>query len=258
MPAQSLIHLLDLSGRVALITGASRGIGRSIARVFKQAGANLTLTARTPGPLQDVAAQLSAEDEEATVLALPSDVAVEAQVNQVVQQTLDTFGRIDILVNNAGLISPGPYIDIDPAEWDRVISANLTGAYFCARAVAPLMEKQKSGRIVNIASISGQTGGVSGGVHYASSKGGMIAMTKTLARDLAPSSITVNAITPGVIDTNPEGLTPQQRREIESIIPLARLGAPEDIAYAALFLASPMGSYITGATIDVNGGFLKR
>ncbi len=258
MPAQSLVHLLDLSGRVALITGASRGIGRGIAGVFKQAGAKLTLVARTPGPLEEVAAQLSAEDEETAVLPLPADVAVEAQVDEVVQKTIDTFGRIDILVNNAGLLSPGPYTQIDAAEWDRVISANLTGAYLCCRAVAPLMEKQKSGRIINISSISGQTGGVSGGVHYASSKGGMNAMTKTLARDLALAGVTVNAITPGVIDTNPDGLTPEKRRDIESIIPLARLGVPEDIAYATLFLASPMGSYITGATIDVNGGILKR
>ena len=155
-------------------------------------------------------------------------------------------------------MSAGRYTDIDAAEWARVINANLTGAYYCARAVAPHLEKQKSGRIINISSISAQTGGVSGGIHYASSKGGMLAMTKTLSRDLAPTGVTVNAITPGVIDTSDEGLVAETRKKVEAIIPLGCVGQPEDIAYAALFLASPMAAYITGATLDVNGGILKR
>ena len=257
MQSESISSLLDLSGQVALITGASRGIGRGIAEVFKQAGARLSLVARTPGPLQDVADGLATNDGATSVLALPADVAVEEQVDRVVEQTVDAFGRIDILVNNAGLMSPGPYTEIDLEEWNRVLFANLTGAYLCCRAVGPMMEKQMSGRIVNIASISGQTGGVSGGAHYASSKGGMIAMTKTLSRDLAPAGITVNAITPGVIETSFD-LSPEARQRIDEMVPLGRIGVPEDIAHAALFLASPMASYITGATIDVNGGLLKR
>ena len=257
MQSDSISSLLDLSGQVALITGASRGIGRGIAEVFKQAGARLSLVARTPGPLQDVAECLATNDGDTSVLALHADVAVEEQVDRVVEQTVDAFGRIDILVNNAGLMSPGPYTEIDLEEWNRVLFANLTGAYLCCRAVGPMMEKQKSGRIVNIASISGQTGGVSGGAHYASSKGGMIAMTKTLSRDLAPAGITVNAITPGVIETSSD-LSPEASQRINEMVPLGRIGVPEDIAHAALFLASPMASYITGATIDVNGGLLKR
>lgn len=253
MSEQSIASLLDLTGQVAIVTGASRGIGRAIATVFRQAGASLALVARTPGPLREAASQLG-ED----VLALPADVAVEAQVNAVVRETESRFGGIDILVNNAGLISAGPVTQITPEDWARVIGANLTGAYLFSRAVAPAMMRRKRGRIVNISSISAQTGGVSGGVHYASSKGGLLAMTRTLARDLAPHGVTVNAIAPGQIDTDPNLLTPEARQRIVGLIPLGRLGLPEDIAHAALFLASPMASYITGATIDVNGGILKR
>ena len=254
MSPKPLADLLDLSGQVAIVTGASRGIGKSIAEVFHQAGASLTLVARNAGPLKAVADTLSARGD---VLAAPADVADELQIDAFVQRTLKTFGRVDILVNNAGLVSPGPYTGVDPGEWQRVIGVNLTGAYLCCLAAAPHMEKRKSGRIINISSISGQTGGVSGGVHYASSKAGMLGMTKTLSRDLASSNVTVNAITPGVIETSVE-ISPENRIRINELIPLGYIGKPEEIAYSALFLASRMGAYITGATIDVNGGILKR
>jgi 3-oxoacyl-[acyl-carrier protein] reductase len=255
MNPDSRSDLLDLSGQVALVTGASRGIGRATAEIFSSKGAKTVLVARNPGPLNELAASLS--DGGAGALAIAADVAVEADVQRVVDQTLETFGRIDILVNNAGLISFGHVADIDPSEWARVIGANLTGAYLCSRAVASAMVEREYGRIINISSVSAQTGGVSGGVHYASSKGGMLAMTKTLARDLAPH-VTVNAIAPGQIDTDPDLLTQEARQRVTAMIPLGRLGEAEDIAYAALFLASPLASYITGATIDVNGGILKR
>ena len=259
MAAGELSHLLDLSGQVALITGASRGIGRAIAELFGQAGARLGLVARNAGPLEEAAAQLSGLLGPDRALALPADVAREDQVNAAVAQLVAQWGRVDILVNNAGLISlGGPIWKIAPAEWERVMGANLTGAYLCSRAVIPHFQQQKSGRLINIASISGQTGGVSGGVHYASSKGGMITLTKTLARDLAPFGVRVNAIAPGQIDADPNLLTPEQREKVMGMIPLGRLGLPEDIARAALFLASPMAAYITGATLDVNGGILKR
>ena len=254
MSLKPLADLLDLTGQVAIVTGASRGIGKSIAEVFHQAGAGLMLVARNAGPLHSVADALSARGD---VLSVPADVAEEAQVNAFVQETVDTFGRVDILVNNAGVSSPGPYTGVDHAEWQRVIGANLTGAYLCCLAAAPHMEAQKSGRIINISSISGQTGGVAGGVHYGSSKAGMIGMTKTLSRDLALSNVTVNAITPGVIETSMQ-IPPETRSRINELIPLGYVGQPEEIAYAALFLASRMGAYITGATIDVNGGILKR
>lgn len=253
-----LIHqLLDFTGQVALITGANRGIGKATAAVLHAAGANIALVARTAESLTEVAATLLKARPD-SALALPADVADEVQVNQVVAQTVAAWGRIDILVNNAGLVSPGAFDRITPADWEQILSVNLTGTYLCCRAVAPIMQRQHSGRIINISSISAQTGGVSGGAHYAASKGGMLAMTKTLARDLAPHGITVNAIAPGQIDTRPEFLSPQQRQTLEGLIPLGRLGQPEEIAYPVLFLASPMAAYMTGATLDVNGGILKR
>jgi len=266
MAGQALTHLLDLSGQVALITGGSRGIGRAMAEVFAQAGAKLALVARTAQSLEEVTAHITeryssptaSNQTDPTCLAWPADIADEAQVNRVVQQVVKTWGRVDILLNNAGLIGFGPIDQVEPADWQRLLGANLTGAYLCCRAVAPLMMQQKYGRIINIASISAQTGGVSAGVHYSASKGGMIAMTKTLARDLAPYHITVNAIAPGQIDADPNLLTPEARQRVINMIPLGRLGEPEEVAYAALFLASPMAAYITGATLDVNGGILKR
>lgn len=257
MSNEPLANLLDLTGQVAVITGASRGIGRAVAELFAEAGAHVALLARAPEPLSQAAAELR-ERGATGVLALPADVAVEAQVNAAVRQVIDTWGRLDVLVNNAGLIHFGPIDNISPAEWDQVLGANLTGAYLCSRAVAPAMQRQRHGRIINIASISGQTGGISGGVDYAASKGGLIAFTKTLARDLAPYGVTVNAIAPGQIDADPHLLSDEARQRVVGMVPLGRLGEPREVAYAALFLASPMAAYITGATLDVNGGILKR
>ena len=262
MTNQPLTHLLDLSGQVALITGANRGIGKATADIFGQAGAKVALVARNSDLLADVAATLRnvhpQQGQSETVLALTADVSAEAQVNQAVQQTLEAWGRIDILVNNAGVGGPGPVDQIDLAAWERLMAINLTGAYLCAKAVVPTMKQQGYGRIINISSITAQTGGVSGGVHYSAAKGGMLAMTKTLARDLAPFKVTVNAITPGQIDTSMGRLDPEAEARLTKVIPLGRLGKPEEIAYPTLFLASPMAAYITGATLDVNGGLLKR
>lgn len=260
MPNHTITDLLNLSGQVAIITGASRGIGRAMAQVFAQAGAKVALLARTANQLDEVSTHIITNNQSpiSNLLTLPTDVADESQVNAAVQNVLATWGRVDILINNAGLISLGPLTQVEPADWQRVLSANLTGAYFLCRAVAPGMMAQKSGRIINIASITAQTGGVSAGIHYSASKGGLLALTKTLARDLATYNITVNAIAPGQIDADPNLLTPEARQRIIDIVPLGRLGEPEEIAYAALFLASPMAAYITGATLDVNGGILKR
>ena len=263
MLQQPISRLLDLSGQVAFITGANRGIGEATARIFAQAGAKVALVARNQERLAAVASEIASPDTGATlseksVLALAADVGNESQVNEAVTQTLDAWGRIDILVNNAGLVSPGPIDQITPADWNRIIQVNLTGTYLCSHAVIPSMKAQRHGRIINISSISAQTGGVSGGAHYAASKGGMLSLTKTLARDLAPFNITVNAIAPGQIDTAPDRLSRDEVEHVTRLIPLGRLGRPEEIAYAILFLASAMADYITGATLDVNGGILKR
>lgn len=228
--------LLDFTGQVVLVTGASRGIGRAIAHLFARAGARVALTARGADQLREVAAEIGAQSS----LVLPADVSRQDQVEGVVRSIIDAWQRLDVLVNNAGLIDFGPLDEVEPEAWDRVLAANLTGPYLCSRAVAPVMKSQGSGRIINITSVSAQTGGLSGAVNYTASKGGLAAMTKTLARDLAPAGVTVNSISPGQIDADPNLLTPEQRRHVTGLIPLGRLGEPEEIAYAALFLASPM------------------
>ena len=253
---QTLASILGLAGRSALITGGSRGIGRGIAEIFGAAGARLALVARDPARLTQTASELRGQGYE--VLECPADVAVEAQVNATVQRVVEHYGQLDILVNNAGILQAGAIGRFTATDWDRMLATNLTSVFYFCQAAAPLLSAQRSGRIINIASITAQTGGVSGGVHYSASKGGMLALTKTLARDLAPYNVTVNAICPGQIETDILPLTPEARRQIEAMIPLGRLGQPVDIAYAALFLASAAASYITGATLDVNGGILKR
>ena len=252
-----LAALLDFTGQVVIITGAGRGLGQAMAATFHRAGAAVALLARSADQINAVAADLGSDDP-MRVLALPVDVGSDQEVAAAADTILTRWGRADVLINNAGLISAGPYTQIDLTEWERVLNANLTGAYRMVRAFAPTMQQQRHGRIINISPISAQTGGVSGGVHYAASKSGMLAMTKTLARDLAPYNVTVNSITPGQIDSRPGMISDEARGSLESMIPLGRLGHPNDIAYAALFLASPMAAYITGATLDVNGGLLKR
>lgn len=251
-----IASIFSLKDQVAIITGGSRGIGAAIAEVFGAAGASLTLIARDPERLAATAGRLRAEGH--PVLELAADVADEAQVHAVVDKTVEEYGRVDVLVNNAGIMQAGPVTSFSAAEWERMIAVNLTGVFLFCRAVAPLMSAQKSGRIINLASITAQTGGVSGGLHYAAAKGGVISLTKTMARDLGPFNVTVNVISPGQIETDMGALAGEARRRVEAMIPMGRLGKPEDIAYAALFLASPAASYITGATIDVNGGILKR
>lgn len=252
----SLDTVFSLDGRVALITGASRGIGFAIAQVFGAAGARLALVARDAARLQNAAEQLRVQGY--TVLECACDVSVEAEVQAVVRRVQAEFGRLDILVNNAGILQAGHITTFSAADWERMIAVNLNSAFYFCRAVAPLMMEQKSGRILNISSITAQTGGVSGSVQYAASKGALLSFTKTLSRDLAPHQITVNAIAPGQIETDMGALGDEARGRIVGMIPLGRLGTPQDIAYTALFLASDAASYITGATIDVNGGILKR
>jgi NAD(P)-dependent dehydrogenase (short-subunit alcohol dehydrogenase family) len=254
-----LAALLDFTGQVVVITGANRGLGKAMAHRFWQAGANVALLARNQEALDaTVATLLEVRNEPDAMLSLSVDVGSTEQVNDAAAQILGKWNRVDVLINNAGIVSPGSYDKLTIEEWERIINANLTGTFRMVSAFAPTMQQQRSGSIINISSISAQTGGVSGGAHYAASKGGMISMTKTLSRDLAPYNVTVNAIAPGQIDSRGDSLSGEARRRIESLIPLGKLGHVDDIAYAALFLASPMARYITGTTLDVNGGLLKR
>lgn len=246
--------LLDLEGRVALVTGASRGIGAATALRLARAGARVVLAARSRSDLDDVAATLP----EGHALALPTDVRSATEIDAMLARVREHWGAVDILVNNAGEIAAGDYRDVDAQAWTRMLDINLGGAFRLVQAVAPGMQAAGWGRIVMVTSVTAQTGGVSGAAHYSASKGGLAALTKTLARDLAAAGVTVNAVAPGQIDTSPAALTGDQRASIVGRIPLGRLGEPRDVADAILFLASDLASYITGATIDVNGGLLMR
>jgi 3-oxoacyl-[acyl-carrier protein] reductase len=187
------------------------------------------------------------------------DVGLPGDVARIAAHCTGVLGPVDVLVNNAGVLSRGPVWEVDLATWEQGLRTNLTGPYLLCQALAPAMCERRWGRIVNIASITAQTGGVSGSVAYSASKGGLLAFTRTLARDLAPFGVTVNAVAPGQIDTGmSDSLPPEQLRAVVALVPLGRLGSPAEIAATVRFLASEEAGYITGATLDVNGGILKR
>ena len=244
-------------GRVALVTGASRGIGRATALELSRAGADVALVSRDRDLLDQVRTVIEGLGRKAVVAV--AEAADPEQIAASVSTSVDTLGPIDILVNNAGTHSSGPLSGVQPDEWATVLEVNLSSTYHYVRATADSMCTRGWGRIINIASITGQTGGVSGSVAYSSSKGGMIAFTKTLARDLGPHGVTVNAIAPGQIDTRMgTAMSADYLAALTAQIPLGRLGSASDIAYSVRFLASDEAGYITGATLDVNGGIAKR
>jgi 3-oxoacyl-[acyl-carrier protein] reductase len=247
----------DLTDRVSLVTGASRGIGRAVARILAEAGSDLVLVGRDEPALNLVGDEVQAAGR--TAIVVVADIAARETPVRAVQAALERFGRLDVLVNNAGILNASPIEGVDDQTWDEVMAVNLTAAYrLCREAFAPMRER-RWGRVINIASITAQTGGVSGSVAYSAAKGGMLALTRTLARDGAPYGITANAVAPGQIDTGmSRAMDVEALRRVEAAIPLGRLGTPEDIAYAVLFLASNEAGFITGATLDVNGGMLKR
>lgn len=248
--------MFRLDGRVALVTGASRGIGRSIAQVLAKAGADVALVARNEALLKEAAAEVRAEGRRA--LVLPADLKDPSACRAVVEAVLAEWSRLDILVNNAGVGASGPLHTITEERWDEILDTNLKAMFLLTQAAAPAMQEAKWGRIVNISSIAAETGGVAGAAAYAASKGGALSFTKSVARDLAPYRITVNSITPGQIETDMGRVPPERLPQLLGMIPLGRIGVPEDIAYATLFLCSEEAGYITGATLDVNGGILKR
>jgi 3-oxoacyl-[acyl-carrier protein] reductase len=248
--------VFKLEGRCALVTGASRGIGRATAVALARAGATLALTARDEGRLREVAATLA--QLESRAVALPADLADADAPEQLIARTLEHLGALHILVNNAGLGAGGSVFQHNEETFLEVLRVNLQAPYALCRHAAVPMRAQGWGRIINISSISGQTGGIGGAPGYAASKGGLIAMTKTLARDLGPFGITVNAIAPGQIETDMGRVPPERLGPLLAQIPVGRIGQPEDIAAAVLFLASDEAGYVSGATLDVNGGLLKR
>lgn len=243
---------MKLRDKVAFVTGSAQGIGKAVAVALAKEGANLVISDIN----LELATQTAKEIEALGVktLAIKTNVADLADVENSVAEIVKAMGRIDILVNNAGITKDNLLIRMKKEEWDAVIGVNLTGVFNCTKAVSALMMKQRCGKIISIASIVGQMGNF-GQANYAASKGGVIAFTKTVARELASRNVTANAIAPGFIQTAmTDKLSEEVKKKLLEQIPLGKLGQPEDIASTVLFLASPAADYITGQVIAVNGG----
>jgi len=245
--------MFDLSGKNALVTGATGGIGAGIARAFHKAGASVAISGRQAEKLEALAKELQER-----VHVVPCDLADKAAVGKLVDEAVAKLGRLDILVNNAGLTRDNLFMVMKDDQWDEVIAVNLTSTFMLMRAATRHMLRSKTGygRIINISSISGIIGNPGQG-NYAASKAGMIGMTKSLAREVANRGITANCIAPGFIKTPmTDALNEKQVAEISQHIPAQRFGTPEDIAGGALYLASQEASYVTGQTLHINGGMV--
>ncbi len=241
-----------LTDKVAIVTGASRGIGRVIALSLAAQGAKVVASARNSEALDGLTTEIKAQGGEA--VAVVGDVALDADANNLISQAVATYGKIDILVNNAGITRDGLLLRMKSEDWDAVLDTNLKGAFLCTRAVAKVMSKQRSGRIINMSSVVGEMGNA-GQANYCASKSGLLGLTKSVARELARRNVTVNAVTPGFIVTEmTENMTDKAREAMIEQIPLGRLGESADVANAVLFLASDQSSYITGQVLGVNGG----
>ena len=246
---------MKLKDRVAIVTGAARGIGKAIALSFVRDGAKVTLVDVDKGKLEVL--QNEIEKEKGKVIAIPCDITKSVEVKAMVNDVQRAFGRVDILVNNAGIIRRGTIETVTEEDWDRVIEVNLKGTFNCCKAVAGIMKQQGYGKIINVSSIAGKMGDITSAPGYGPSKAGMDALTKTLARQLAQYGINVNGVAPHAIETEMSAQWSEERRkEIIASIPLGRLGKPEDVANAVVFLASDEASFITGEILDVNGGAL--
>jgi len=246
-----------LKDKVCLITGAARGLGEAIARRFLEAGARLMLCDLNGEAAEKLAGSLDASHRR--VLAQRVDVTAEAEVQAAVDKAVEHFGRIDVLVNCAGIIKHLPIERMSLEDFESVLRVNLTGIFLCCRAVVPVMKKQGGGKIVNIASLGGRTGRPGVGVNYAASKAGVIALTQTLAREAGPAGIYANAIAPGPILTElTKVVGPAVFATWNAGRAVNKDGLPEDVAQAALFLASDRSDWITGVTLDINGGILIR
>ena len=239
-------------GKIAIVTGASRGIGRSISLALSAAGATIVAMDMDQVATDAVVAELKAAG--GTAIAVVGNVTIPADAENMIDVAVKEFGRVDILVNNAGITRDNIFIRMKDEDWDAVMTVNLKGAFLCSRAASKTMVKQRSGRIINIASVVGQMGNA-GQANYCASKAGLIGLTKSNARELAKRNITVNAVAPGFIATAmTDALSDKVKAELTAQIPLERLGSAEDIANAVLFLAAESSGYITGHVLSVNGG----
>lgn len=246
---------MNLVNKVAIVTGAGRGIGKAIAIALAREGANIIAIDVDIQTAEEVAREIKSLDRQA--LAIQVDVSDSKEVNRMVQSVLEKFKRVDILVNNAAIIKRGSIEDLTEEDWDRVMDVNLKGAFNCAKAVVGAMKKQRYGKIVNISSIAGKIGDLASAPCYGASKAGMTCLAKSLARELASYGINANVVAPHAIKTDmSKEWSEEKRKSIIADIPLGRLGEPEDVAEAVVFLVSDKAKFITGEVLDVNGGCL--
>ncbi len=248
-----------LDGRVALVTGGTKGLGRVIAEALAGAGASVAISARNGEAAAQVALEIATQGGRASI-GIGADVSVAVQVEAMVERTIKELGAVDILVNNAGINIRGPIEDLTESDWDAVIDTNLKGPWLCSRAVARQMKARKWGRVINVSSMLGEIS-MPGRTPYASSKGGLTLMTKTLALEWARDGINVNALCPGPFATEintPLLNDPAARAQMEANVPLGRWGDPIELGPAAIFLASDASSFMTGATLFIDGGYTAR
>jgi 3-oxoacyl-[acyl-carrier protein] reductase len=246
---------MKLKDQVAIVTGAAKGIGKAIAVTFLREGAAVVIIDSDKERLEPFRGEIGKDYQKG--LTIFCDITKSSDVKEMVARVHKKFGRVDILVNNAGIIRRGTIETVTEEDWDRVIEVNLKGTFNCCKAVVEIMKKQNYGKIVNVSSIAGKLGDITSAPGYGPSKAGVDALTKTLARQLAPHGINVNGVAPHAIETEMSAQwSEERRREIIASIPLGRLGKPEEVAEAVLFLASEEASFITGEILDVNGGAL--
>ena len=246
----------EFQGKVAIVTGAGRGMGRAVALRLAAAGASVAVNDLRSEDAQRVVDELT--DSGTKSVAVQGDVTKSTDVGQVVDSTIDSLGAVHILINNAGVLRPTPVFDIEEDEWDFVVGVNLKGTYLCSRAVLPAMRKQGWGRIVNFSSTAGKNVSTVGGAHYTAAKAGILGFTRHLAKEEAAYGITVNSVCPGLIDTEMvrDTISEDRADAYAASFPIQRLGEPEEVAELVAFLASDRASYITGASLDINGGDL--
>jgi len=246
---------MRLDGKAALVTGAGRGIGQAIADRLAAEGAAVVVSDVDLAHAEQAVRELTAQGRQA--LAVRADVSDLRQVQQMFQKVAERLGRLDILVNNAGIIRRGSLDDHPDTDWELVLAVNLKGTYYCSREAARVMKERGYGRIVNISSVAGKVGDITSAPSYGPSKGAVNALTKSLARELAPYGITVNAVAPHAIETEMSAeWSEEKRRSVLAQIPVGRLGKPEEVAAAVVFLASDEAGFITGEILDLNGGYL--
>lgn len=245
--------MFDLKGRIAIVTGAARGIGFAAAEKLAEEGASVVLGDLNEPLVQEAAGRLKAKGYEA--LAVRMDVGRNDSIREAIAAAVQAFGGIDIVVNNAGILSALSIEEMTREEWDKVLNVNLGGTFFVIQAALPFLKKSPNPRIINISSLTGRNGGFEGSMCYAASKGGVISITRGMARRLAPFNITVNAVCPGPTETEIlKGYTPEAQERQRNVSLLRRLGQPEEIAAAICYLASTEAAFVTGAMLDVNGG----